>query len=295
MKKVISLLVVVIFICSALVGCVNQDLESKMKEKYLSQFGIEDKTPEDVVIDYDGGTYNGVRVLMLDAEWHDREEWIENIGETQIQYYDSNRLLAYAFGKFYTLEEAKKYYILSEESIIKIADDFQSQVTHYRDTCDVHDFEEYQFIDNFDIFDDYDPWTNVIAIDLDKRICRDNESFSIADYLGKDIIAEVKNIFDRNPKYNSYSLYICNPGYENMQYVFERLSKIPGVLHAGYYYSFFDLSAESSNDKYYTNYGAWGLEDIEIEKVWDFTVGSIEAYENSTLIFYDKDKLPQTQ
>ena len=160
MKRIISLLLIVIMSCSALVGCdwksifnwgansndkVDEDL--KMKEAYISQFKIDGVEAKDVVIDYDGGTYNGARVVMLDVEWHDREHWTEIIDEISIQYYDANRILVYKSNEFYTLEEAKDSDILSLEQIVLISNDFQSKVAHYRDTCDKFDFGEVLVVD----------------------------------------------------------------------------------------------------------------------------------------------------
>ena len=290
MKRIISLLLIVIMSCSALVGCdwksifnwgansndkVDEDL--KMKEVYISQFKIDGVEAKDVVIDYDGGTYNGARVVMLDAEWHDREHWTEIIDEISIQYYDANRILVYKSNEFYTLEEAKDSDILSLEQIVLISNDFQSKVAHYRDTCDKFDFEEYKFADNFNILPGKEPWTNVIYVDLDIRICKDNqgyESFDVVEYLGSDIIAKVKNTIMRETEFYRFSLYICNEGYENIQYVFDRLSQIPGVLSAGYYYSGYDITTQAANDEYYENNATWGLESINVENVWDFTTGS---------------------
>ena len=117
MKKLISLLLVIIITCSVLSGCVYFDRYLKIKKVYLDQFGIKDKNPEDVIIDYDGGTYNGARIVMLDAEWHDPEEWTEIIGETKLQYYDSNRLYAYKDGHFITLTQAFENSILKKSDV----------------------------------------------------------------------------------------------------------------------------------------------------------------------------------
>ena len=106
MKKLISLLLVICILCPLLVGCGNRDEDFKMKKAYLRQFEIEGKEPEDVIIDYDGGEYNGTRIVMLDVEWHDPEEWTETVDGVEIKYYDSNRLYAYKNGKFFTLTDA---------------------------------------------------------------------------------------------------------------------------------------------------------------------------------------------
>ncbi len=271
-KKITSILLVltIVLLCFAFVSCISINDDLKMKEAYLRQFGIEGVDAEDVVIDYDGGRYGLGRVVMLDAQWHDREAWQDTVGETTIQYYDRNQLLVYTFNKFYTLAEAKEKNILSDKDIESIANDFESKVTHYRDTCDTFDFEKCIIEDIFEEKYGYMPRTDIIFVNIDRRICKDNEgseSFDVAGYLGTDIIKNQKAIYYRTSEYNTFSLYICNAGYENMSYIFERLSKIPGVLGVGYYYDYYDVTSQAANDTYYSHYGMWRFDDIYIERV----------------------------
>ena len=275
-KKITSILLVLtmIFSCLAFVSCISINDDLKMKEAYLRQFGIEGVDAEDVVIDYDGGNYLGARIVMLDAEWHDREMWEETIDDITIQYYDKNRILLYTFGKFYTLTEAKSYLMISEKKLKSIADDFSSKVTHYRGTCDSFDFEECIILNDFVEINGQMPRDNIVYLELDIRLCKDNEgyeTFDIVKYLGPDIIKQRKNKIYADDKYQAFSLYVHNAGYENLLDIFEILSKIPGVLRVGYYYDIFDIGAQIANDTYYSHYRAWGHNSIEIEKVWDFT------------------------
>ena len=87
---------------------------------------------------------------------------------------------------------------------------------------------------------------NIIYVDIDTRVCTDNRGYEVIDvveYLDCDLIQSKKNILRFNPDYCRYSLYINNAGYENIPYICEELSKIPGVLSAGYYFDFFDFGA----------------------------------------------------
>lgn len=283
MKKLTSFLLVfaIISSCFAFMGCINLNDDITMKEAYLRQFGIKDVKAEDVVIDYDAGTYNGARVVMLDAEWHDPNPWMEKIGEKSIRYYDNNRLLVYQLGKFYTLTEAKEKYLLFSNQIEWIIYHFNNQIKHFRDTCDVYDFTDFWLWDNFDVFEDVSPISNMIAVQIDRRIVNRNSKleteFNIVSFLGDDIIAKEDKIISQEVDWICFSLYLSNEGYDNIQYVFERISKIPGVLSAGYYYDYYYPYDQSSNDYYYDNPENWGVKSIYADKVWDFTTGSLNS------------------
>ena len=272
------------FICPLLSGCVNQDSDLRMKKAYLRQFGIKDVEPEDVVIDYDGGMYNGARIVMLDAEWHNPEDWTESIGETNIQYYDSNRILVYIFGKFYTLTEAQNQNIIFAFQIKKIANEFNNVTLHFRDTCDKHDFDEFWYWDNLEMPsapEGEKPISNMIGVDIDIRVCSTdgvvNKNFNVVEYLGTDIISKMHAValFE---DFARYYLKIVNDGLENIPQIFEQLKQIPGVLSAGYYWSVYDPSCSTLNNANTLDNTEWGIEYIEATKVWDFATGSANTY-----------------
>ena len=283
MKKLISLLLVVILVCSALAGCdwnsiFNRneptiDEDTKMKQMYLSQFKIQNLDAEDVVIDYDGGTYNGARIVMLDAEHNDPEEWTETIGDTMIKYYDSNRLYAYKDDCFMELNESYGNALISKNDLIKIASDFANSTKHFRDTCDKFDFPEFWIWEPGEEYREFVKYDKIdIRIDRDIIFTDKNWEENLIKYLGEDIIKRVVSEGRVSVDYIGYALELYVPGEENIQYVFERLSKVPGVLSAGYYVRY--GVAQSTNDSYYSHDGTRGLEYIDIEKVWDFTTGS---------------------
>ena len=264
MKKLISLLLVICVLCPLFVGCANQDKDYKMKKNYIRQFKIEDKAPEDVIIDYDGGTYNGARIVMLDIEWHDPEKWTETIGDTTIQYYDSNRLYAYKNGKFYTLEEAKKRLILKKSDVQEIAENFNNEVAHYRDTCDFYDFDEFWYWDNRELEEavsSEQPRSDMIGVDIDARICKENDivdELAMIEYLGKDIILRVHGVATFSDMgICRFFLKIVNDDLDNIPLFVERFKNIPGVLSAGYFWDVYDPGASSSNTTYSSTEVAW--------------------------------------
>ena len=260
MKKITSILLVfsIISSCFAFMGCINLNDDITMKEAYLRQFGIKDVKAEDVVIDYDAGTYNGARVIMLDAEWHDTApkliesygqkhmdyntmEWSEIIDGIEFHYYDTNRLRVYKYGIFFTLKQAKILGLVSDENIENIAIEFEENVNHFRDTCDVFDFPEpFWFEDYDDITVDEGFYDDEIIVEIDSRISRGGTQIDgtsrvdLIEYIGSEQIISMKRTLNYSYSSDFFYAKLKDGGEENIQMLVEYLSHIPGVLSAGY-------------------------------------------------------------
>ncbi len=290
MKKLICLLLVICLLCPMLSGCVNQDADLRMKKAYLRQFGIKDVEPEDVVIDYDGGTYNGARIVMLDAEWHDPETKTEYFGKAAFEYYDGNRLLVYKYGRFFDLYKAFSLSILQEEDYTQIAKEYRTNVKSFMDICDKYDFESCREIkigsEHIDIHGK-EICNNHLWIVFDKKVIPELEYPSIKDDLQK--IAEYINSFldtslvdffsplvDYGYQSNEVWLdaRINNDNLDNLPNIMDLISTVPGVTRIYCHCLYGLFGAQAANDDHYGN-GLWGLEYIEVDKVWDFTVGSL--------------------
>ena len=250
-------------------GCINLNDDITMKEAYLRQFGIKDVKAEDVVIDYDAGTYNGARVVMLDAEWHDPEKWEEKLGSYSITYYDSNRLYAYKDGVFFTLSEACKNSYLSIDDLSTIAYKYNNDVRMYIDVCDIYDFdkskcEELDWSNN-NIYNSVTIWMDIRCVE---GIWELQDLTPIIEHLGSDII---DNIEIQSLSSDPFAIFHVKFKFDSkafLDYAVERLRKVTGVLMVGPYSKYGwaqSFSGEESDNL------SWALKSIEIEKVWDFT------------------------
>ena len=289
MKKLISLLLVICILCPVLIGCVNQDqdAEESMEQRYLRQFNIEGKEPEDVIIDYDGGTYNGARIVMLDAEMNKPVIWSETIAEVTIQYYDTNRLYAYKSEKFYTLAEAYANYILYSKDIVSIAEKFNKEVTHFTDTCDKYDFPKGKILE---LEGSDKEWISChsyeyIYIYLDIAVYGTG-SKDLIEYLGSDSITDIGFIELRVnhkefPDY--YPMLLCavlkEQTKECADCAMEEIVQIPGVIGVSYFHPV-GFPAEATNNATHSSNEYWWLDEIQVEKVWDFTTGSFLSLKN---------------
>ena len=276
MKKLVSFLLVLCILCPLLSGCVWLDEDTRMKRAYLRQFGIKDKKPEDVIVDYDGGTYNGARIVMLDAEWHDPEESVYEIPfMASINYYDSNRLYVYKYGYFFTLKQAYEYSILERSDIEDIAVNYSAEITAFIDVCDKYDFEPCQeirigddHIDHADreICESYlwicfdERATPSMSLPAEPRDVLNKIAEYINTYVGCDVISGISILYGYEPYANGYvfDIYIKNDSIENLPKIMEQIASVPGVKWVYCHCLYFFIGLQAANDTYYDD-GQWGL------------------------------------
>ncbi len=112
--KLVLLLSVFFLAFIGLIGCGNQEKKveqvlSEIKQNYFDRFvsEIEEKTVDDVIVNYYIGEYNGYFVLMLSYEGQLFFQWVTtvNFDEYSITYPNSNVLRAWKDGTFYELKE----------------------------------------------------------------------------------------------------------------------------------------------------------------------------------------------
>lgn len=243
MKKLISLLLIVCIICPLLSGCVDQDSDLRMKKAYLRQFKIKDVEPEDVVIDYDGGIYNGARIVMLDAEWHEPQRiriTIDN--DIYIYCYDSNTPYVYKYGHFFSFTDAILRKIISREDAQSIASDFNENVKDFSDTCDKHDFDLCEVDLEYYNENDKNLRSDAVMIKIDNKIIEGNTLNSkenLADYintrLGKNIVVKIGLYFSKDDKTTTYKVIIKDFGLKNLPQCMTELTSVPGLVWIGCY------------------------------------------------------------
>ena len=149
-----------------------------------------------------------------------------------------------------------------------------------------------------------------------------------ASFFGEKIAKEVIAYYDYTQT-RIYCLRLNSKNVLDLIYCVRKIESIDEVLGVSLYKTAFPLNDTIPNDPWYLSstddeVGQWALDVIEIEKVWDFSKGvnkinvgvidsgvyshddlpngiiflvdeDIEAYENGTLVFYDKGNVPQVQ
>ena len=282
MKKLTSIILILAILssCFTFVGC-SDNSELTMKENYLKQFKIADKNANEVVIDYDAGTYRGARVVMLDAEWHDVEEREEKIFDININYYDKNSLYAYKFGIFFSIPIARLLGILTDDEIREIAEKFNSEVRHFRDTCDKHDFPDPFWIEDYDGEYNEKFSDSQLYIEIDARVSRGKSQLNYSDavnYLGTELVKRAMALMSPRITSDLYLLSLREPSMENIEALLKYLPSVPGVLSAGYYLNGMGGPVHGITKEYLEEAYMWGHDYIELKKMWDFTKGSKKIF-----------------
>ena len=285
MKKFTSILLVfaIALSCFVFVGCDTEDKlgffkERKIKRDYIEQFDIRGKNVGDVVLDYYGGNYNGYEIVMLDTECHDPETRTEQIGDTTITYYDSNQLYAWGDGEFYPLNNAVSTNKISKEDVKSIIAEYSSKITQFADVCDEYDFNSKEktmpIIELLMKFDYDSIQFSEIFVVVDPKLSHEDMYLSQS-FFGEDLIKSMrKTNIEGYPDSYGYNITLHKHNLVHMAYAIEKIHKIPGVINvfplisSGYH--------NASSDPAYTSNEQWGLSDINIERVWDFTTGSSE-------------------
>ena len=169
-----------------------------------------------------------------------------------------------------------------------------------------------------DFFDEYVIFDSVfVTVKCDEAILP-------ASFFGEKIVKEIIKYYDydNDTQTRKYYLELNSKDVFGLIYCTRKIESIPDVVSVSLTYGLEPF--KTPDDLYYTNSNQWGLERINIERVWDFSKGvnkinvgvidsgvyshddlpngiivlvdeDIEAYENGTLVFYDNGNVPQMQ
>ena len=293
MKKLICLMLVVVFASSLLAGCewnewlketpddqVSLTLEetiAEMKWEYLRKNNITKVSYEKVLIEHCAGFYNGYLVAMIDATRHTYEKATVNVGGVDFTYFDGNRLIAYKNGEFLSLEEAFNIGILSTENLVEIEKNFSAEKTNYYEICDIHDYPQ------TGLSEPYFPQDHEYTSDRLKVVLHyGGELPPLSFYdVGSARQLEIVEVVDLSEEYKYYydrKLWyielVFDKAYSCMELMLyaTALEKKPGVFSAGSEWPIL-VAGDSASANYSIDY-QWGLNEINVRRVWDFSTGS---------------------
>jgi hypothetical protein len=118
-----------------------------------------------------------------------------------------------------------------------------------------------EFLDEYVIFD-----TIHVRVKCDEAILSTS-------FFGEKIVKEIIKYYeyDYSTQTRMYHLRLNSQGVLGLIYCTRTIESIPNVVKVSldYYLEPF----KTPDDVYYTDGNQWGLEAIDIEKVWDFSVG----------------------
>ncbi len=248
--RLLSALLIIIFIfslCSCEIkddygdenGKLTMKKEEEIKEAYFSKQASMDRyissfqlTVNDLKIVNYYGKYNNCYIVIISGKsnLHYSAQTIETVGDVDINYTDTNRILAYVGGKFFSLQTAYKQRRLTKDDLFKIAENHNANYK-YKDK-------------KLDFADDYilivlNTETSFKA--LDKRLTLDDFKISNANSL----YCATERYYSSPPPHNQefhmmYILFITNKGKENIIDAIKQLEKLDFIEsaepdYAGYY------------------------------------------------------------
>ncbi len=288
MKKLICLLLVICLLCSLLAGCVQDTLSDELKleiiEDYLSWSGLKgDFTASEIDCAFLGKYGDSVAVYFKSAGAYDKKTE-ETIDEITFRYPDSRVIRIWNNGKFYKIAEAYENNIITKQNIKKLST--RSKLIIHGDPLFIWeekvycDYTEYEHPTHH--FPDYSLSDRELYVVIDINLSSIDKVFD-NEFFESIKVSSIKETTERHQQYypidqyrQYFDIVLAEPSIENMKKIVSILENKEGIRAVVPFHT--PIVGLSSNDPFVGTYGAqnsqWGIYDIEVEKVWDFTVGS---------------------
>ena len=282
MKKIVSLLLVIIITCSALAGCGklipwNNKLKTEVIEDYLSWSGLKGDYKVDEIDYHFLGKYGDSVAIYFKTAGAYETPTEEEVAGYKFSYPDSRVIRIWNNGKFYKIADAYEKGLVKPWNVKRISSKAKS--LNHGDPIFI--FEEKVSYKHVFSLPGYVFLYDRVDVRIDTNLSKpgkifDNEFF---EDVGITKIVDWTRNSDphRVTPYRQYlELHLAEASIENVKRVVDILEAKEGIrsVEPG---SVAQPGA-TPNDEYYTSsdsqQGTWGLYNIEVEKVWDFTTGS---------------------
>ena len=285
MKKISSLILIIGICCTLFTGCireetVTEELKNEIIDDYLSWSGLKgDLSVEEIECTFLGKYGDSVAVYFQSAGAYDVATE-ETVAGYKFTYPDSRVIRIWHDGKFYKISEAYDQRVIKKCHIKSLYNESLSIVYgeplfiwEEKVYCDYKDYD-YLGIPEYTI----DPYRLEVVVDAnlsypDKIF--DASFFENIDVSEIDDCTESSISWNKGEPYRQYFiLTLSEPSVENMKKAVAILELKEGILEAKPWHRLIAGSASTyqNNENYDASELTWGMEDIEVSKVWDFTV-----------------------
>ena len=292
MKKLISLLLVICMLCPLFVGCVQKqtvddELKIEIIEDYLSWSGLKgDLLAADVECTFLGKYGNSVAVYFNSAGAYDveTEETIKGITFT---YPDSRVIRIWNNGKFYKISDAYEQELIKKRHIKSIYKESQSIVHgeplfiwEEKIYCDYDEYRHPVYLTPDFILDAYN-----LTVTIDANLSRPEKIFD-SEFFESIGVTEIRDtteyysnnyptIYPNDAYRNIYFIKLAHPSSkENMKRVVAILEAKEGIKMVRPSQQGYGLSGTTVSDSSDEPIN-WGLQNIHVDKVWEFTTGNL--------------------
>lgn len=283
MKKLICLFFVILFIFTMLAGCnsisFRDDLKEEVLEDYLIWSGIQsDMSVKDIKYAFLGQYKDSVAIFFQTAGAYEAPTEYSVAG-TNFKYQDSRVIKIWNNGTFYDIADAYDKGLINYVNLLLIK--FRSLFLKCEKPLFIYQNKHYVDISIEDEFAG-----NCVLVMLDKGISGVNKIHSKEFFAGVEIdfiydLSYTDEPVSEDEKENwqqTLALYLSQNSKEKVLEAVDILEKIDGIYFVGV--NFYVELEKAPDDTYYSTLPSvnsqWSINRIEVEKVWDFTVGSNE-------------------
>ena len=269
MKKALILLALISIFALTLLGCsleiFDWNQRAEIISDYLSWSGLKgDIEAYEVRYKY-FGTYGGSAAIYFHTAGAYETPAEEEIAGYTFSYPDSRVIRIWNNGKFYKMQEALEKELISEADV----EDIHSKMDSLRFKEPLFIFEEKVYFDFSKLYSRYQQ-VNRIIVTVDSNLSREGKTFDKEFF--EIEFSEIEDLgFDEH--WQKFKLYLSEPSAENLIKAITLLEAKEGLKKV---YAPHGVSVgDTPNDTYYTttdgNEKHWGLDNIEAEKIRDFT------------------------
>ena len=312
-KRFLILAIGLVLLCSLFTGCeffdhgktdtsdrtmeFPEELKTRVLEDYLIYSGIQsDKKPDEIEYEF-CGSYGDSTAIYFHTSGAYETPVNEEIAGYRFTYPDSRVIKIWNGGKFYKMSEALELGLINEDNVETIHTSFENIefsepyfIYECKNPFDLNWHERYLYST---MINGMHP--GMVEVVIDEGISRHQKEFDSSYFAGIDIdyIEETSPYKDRSPEelpkdypdgyYQSFVIHLKDKTDEAVLDAIAILEKIDGITGASPCYILTGIPDYqfAVNDPYYldgansvfTENDQWALDNIDIEKVWDFTVG----------------------
>lgn len=280
----VCILTVVILLCACSNLSDEETLDSALEKEIIEDFLVSSAlshliSSDEVDYTYLGKYDNSYALYFYTSGAHNTPAE-DQIGGLTFSYRDSRTIRIWNNGEIYRINEAYKKGLINWFNVFSI----------WKKSSSLEYKEPYLYFDNkiepeipYIFYENPEKIKlNILLVYLDKRISR-VDVLPDKSFWGLDNIEEVRYLAGLNDKEKGDGnfeqcllLLLSTNTPKDLEITYNHINSIDGVKVVNFEDT--DILDGEANDNYYVDGLLWGLSNIEVQKVWDFTTGSSDIF-----------------
>lgn len=280
MKKLFVLLALISVFSLVLLGCnKNEELNDELEREILEDFLITsaligDVSPEDINYTCFGQFGDSVAIYFHTAGAYKTPVEEEVAGYT-FSYPDSRVIKIWNNGKFYKMGEAYELGLIDYFDILSIK--IESLFLKSEEPYFVYEEKDIESVPSNIYTQPELYYLDQLKVFIDPGLCKNDYSITLGFFNNHELIKSIERLESNYEYYGTrFEIYLYSNTVEELISVKEYIEQIDGVrrveLIGGW-----ELAAHT-NDTYFLSEDLWGINSINLDRVWDFVIGSDNIY-----------------